>query len=68
MIARLDGKIEEQTRPFQKPFGRMREVPGIERRVAENVLAEFGADRKPFPTDGQVASCSGICAPAWRVQ
>src|SRR2546428_508570 len=44
LIAELDRKIEEQTRPFAAEIDRLDAVPGVDRRVAEVVLAEVGAD------------------------
>lgn len=61
LIAELDAKIEEQTRPFANQIERLDAVPGVDRRVAEVVLAEVGADMKPFPTHQHVASWAGMC-------
>lgn len=61
LIAELDGKIEEQTRPFAAEIQRLDAVPGVDRRVAEAVLAEVGADMKPFPSDHHLASWAGMC-------
>jgi transposase len=60
LIAVLDAKIEEISRPFVPHVEQMTEVPGIQVRVAEVWLAEVGADRSPFPTQQQLASWSGI--------
>jgi transposase len=61
LIAELDTKIEEQTRPFANEIERLDAVPGVDRRVAEVVLAEVGSDVKPFPTHHHVASWAGVC-------
>jgi len=61
LIAELDRKIEEQTRPFANEIERLDAVPGVDRRVAEVVLAEVGSDVKPFPTHSHMASWAGIC-------
>src|SRR5205807_3384915 len=55
LIAELDRKIEEQTRPFAAEIDRLDAVPGVDRRVAEVVLAEVGADMKPFPAHENLA-------------
>lgn len=60
-IAKLDAKIEEQTRPFAEVIERLDAVPGVDRRVIEVLLAEVGADMKPFPSDEDLASWAGIC-------
>lgn len=61
LIAALDARIEEQTRPFAAEIERLDAVPGVDRRVAEVVLAEVGAEMKPFPTHHHLASWAGMC-------
>jgi len=61
VIAELETRIEELTRPFAAVMERLDAVPGVDRRVAEVLLAEVGADLKAFPTDGNLASWAGIC-------
>src|SRR5437867_4311333 len=60
LIAELDRKIEEHTRPFANEIERLDAVPGVDRRVAGGVLAEVGSDVKPFPTHFHVASWAGM--------
>src|SRR5262249_26912277 len=61
LIAELDRKIREQTCPFALEIDRLDAIPGVDRRVAEVVLAEVGADMKPFPTHQNLASWAGMC-------
>ena len=61
LIAELDRKIEEQTRPFEAEIDRLDAVPGVDRRVAEVVLAEVGPDMKAFPTHENLVSWAGMC-------
>jgi len=61
LIAELDRKIREQTCPFALEIDRLDAIPGVDRRVAEVVLAEVGADMKPFPTHQNLASWDGMC-------
>jgi transposase len=61
LIAELDRRIEEQTRPFAGEIERLDTVPGADRRVAEIVLAEVGADMKPFASHQHLASWAGMC-------
>jgi transposase len=61
LLAELDAKIEEVTRPFVAEIERLDAVPGVDRRVAEVVLAEVGGDMKPFPTHQHLASWAGMC-------
>lgn len=61
LVAELEAKIEEVTRPFAAEIQRLDAIPGVDRRVAEVVLAEVGADMKPFPTHQHVAAWAGMC-------
>jgi len=61
LIAQLDTRIQEQTRPFAEAIARLDAVPGVDRRVIEVWLAEVGADMQPFPTHGNLASWAGMC-------
>lgn len=36
-------------------------IPGVNRRVAEIVLAEIGINMEQFPSDGHLASWAGMC-------
>lgn len=46
LIADLDSKIEEHTRPFTAEVERLDAIPGVDHRVAEVPLEEVGADYK----------------------
>ena len=61
LIAELDAKIEEHTRPFAAEIGRLDAIPGVDQRVAQVLLAEVGADIKPFPSDQHLSSWAGMC-------
>ncbi len=61
LIAELSQRIEELTRPFAEERERLSQIPGIEQRAAEVLLAEIGADMKPFPTAKQLSKWSGMC-------
>lgn len=60
-IARLDERIAELTRPQRPVLERLDAIPGVDRRVAEVLLAEIGPDVMPFPSDAHLASWAGIC-------
>lgn len=61
LIARLDARIEELMRPFEEQIERLVEVPGIDRRVSQVIIAELGTDMSVFPTSGHLASWAGMC-------
>lgn len=60
-MARLDQRIAQLTCPQQPALEKLDAIPGIDRRVAEVVLAEIGPDMSPFPSDAHLASWAGVC-------
>lgn len=60
-LARIDARIEELTRPFEAEIERLREIPGLDRRSAEVLLAEIGTNMKVFPSAQHLASWAGLC-------
>jgi transposase len=60
-IAKLDTELEEQLRPFQAELARWDQIPGINRRIAEILIAEIGADLKQFKDAAHLASWAGMC-------
>src|SRR6516165_8316174 len=61
LIAELDSRIEEQTRPFAAEIDRLDAVPGVDRRVAEVVLSEVVSYMKALPAHGNLVSWAGMC-------
>jgi transposase len=61
LVAELDSKIEEHTRPFAAEAERLDAIPGVDHRVTEVLLAEVGPDMKPFPSDEHLSSWAGMC-------
>jgi transposase len=63
LIARLSARITEVLpSPFAEAVQRLATIPGIDERAAENILAEIGTDMGQFPSDGQLASWTGLCS------
>jgi transposase len=61
-IARLGQRITEVLPPpFVEAIARLETIPGIDRRAAQNIVAEIGAEMKPFPSAGHLASWVGMC-------
>jgi transposase len=60
-LARIDARIQELTRPFGAEIERLREIPGLDRRTAEVLLAEVGTNMKVFPSAQHLASWAGMC-------
>jgi transposase len=60
-IEHLDAQVAEQMRPFEAEIAYWDSQPGVNRRVAEIVIAEVGADLKVFPGATHLASWAGMC-------
>jgi transposase len=60
-LARLDAKVEELCRPFAPTLAILDQIPGVNRRIAQIVVAEIGLDMSRFPTAAQIASWAGMC-------
>ncbi len=61
VIARLDALIAERLAPFAAELERLQTIPGVQRRTAEGLLAELGADMRRWPTSRHVASWAALC-------
>lgn len=60
LIARLDARIEAVIAPFVTAVERLRTIPGVDRRAAEVIVAEIGADMSQFPTAAHLCSWAGM--------
>jgi transposase len=60
-IATLSERIEAVMSPLEKTaVAMLDEIPGIDQRAAENVLAEIGTDMSRFPSAAHLASWAGL--------
>jgi transposase len=59
-IARLDTHVEEQMRPFEEQLQRLDGIDGIDRRGAQNLLAELGPEMAQCPDAGHLSSWAGM--------
>lgn len=60
-IERFSHRLEEVSGPFDQAIQALMQLPGIERRGAENVVAEIGATLEAFPSAAHLASWAGMC-------
>jgi transposase len=60
-ITLLSDAIGEKIVPFEKAVELLCTIPGVQRRTAEVMIAEIGADMSVFPTAGHLASWAGLC-------
>jgi len=58
----LDRRIEQVMSPLERTaIEQLDEIPGLDQRAAQNVLAEIGTDMSRFPTSAHLASWAGLC-------
>jgi transposase len=61
-VSKLDERIEAVMGPLeQKAVQTLDEIPGLDRRAAQNVIAEIGTDMSRFPSAGHLAAWAGLC-------
>lgn len=60
-IDRLSHRIDDVIAPFATERDLLCTIPGVDRRIAEALLAEIGADMTVFETAGRLASWAGMC-------
>jgi transposase len=60
-VAHLSEEIERVIAPFSDKVELLDSIPGVDKRTAEVLIAEIGADMRQFPTHRHLASWAGIC-------
>jgi transposase len=60
-IAAVSAEVAQRLRPFEEQLQRLEQQPGVGRRTAEVLVAEWGTDMSRFPTHRHCASWAGIC-------
>jgi len=60
-ISQLDKEINSRMHPMEDCIERLDSIPGMDRRSAEDVLAEIGTDMSRFPTSAHLSSWAGLC-------
>lgn len=60
-IAACEAQIEEMCRPFAKEIERLDTIAGVDRRSAQDLVAEMGVDMKQFPTHKHLCSWAKMC-------
>lgn len=60
-IERLSSEVARRLAPFEGVIERLQEIPGIGRRITEDLLAEIGTDMSRFPTHRHLASWAKVC-------
>lgn len=60
-IGRLSDEIERVIDPFAAQVELLRTIPGIDRRLAEALIAEIGVDMSRFGSAARLSSWAGLC-------
>jgi len=60
-IARMDDEVGQRTGRFEKILKSLDDIPGIDRRSSEEIVAETGIDMSHFATAAHRASWAGLC-------
>jgi len=60
-VEQLSHEVAARLGPFDGALQRLDAIPGIGRRVAEEILAETGLDMSRFPTAAHLASWARLC-------
>src|SRR3712207_1434474 len=61
-IAELSAEVERVNfAPFSDKVELLDAIPGVDRRMAETLIAEIGVDMSQFPTHRHLASWAGMC-------
>jgi transposase len=60
-IERLSAEIEQVIAPFAEQLALLQTIPGVQRRVAEVIVAETGGDMSRFSSAAHLASWAGMC-------
>jgi transposase len=60
-VGTLSMEIESRLAPFAESLSRLDSIPGINRRTAEVIIAEVGADMSAFPSAAHLASWAALC-------
>ena len=60
-LAALDARIEARMEPFRAQRALLRQIPGVDDRVAATIIAEIGVDMSVFGNAMRLASWAGVC-------
>lgn len=60
-IAELNEEVSRRMQHLEEIIQRLDNVPGINQRNAEEILAETGTDMSVFPTAAHLSSWAGLC-------
>ncbi len=59
-IAIVENRIADLTQPYEKQLELLDTIPGVDRIVAIEIIAEVGADMSVFPSERHLSSWAGV--------
>ncbi len=59
-IATVERRIDDLVQPYEKQLKLLDTIPGVDRIVAIEILAEVGADMSVFPSERHISSWAGV--------
>lgn len=59
-LVNLEARIDAMMLPFTEEVALLVQIPGVEKKVAEVIIAEAGSDMEQFPSDCQLCSWAGV--------
>jgi transposase len=60
-IEHLHSEIEERVKDEEEQIEHLDAIPGVNRRIAQIIIAEIGTDMSKFPSAKHLASWAGLC-------
>jgi transposase len=60
-IEELEGMIATQLKDYTEVLERLDEIPGVNQRIAQVIVAEVGTDMSRFPSAAHLVSWAGMC-------
>lgn len=61
LITRMETRLDQVLAPFSAQIQRLDQIPGIDLRSAQSLIAETGGDMRAFPSAAQLCSWAGMC-------
>ncbi len=61
LIERLSEEVDRAIAPFAQQVQLLDTIPGVDRRIAETLIAEIGVDMGRFGSSARLASWAGVC-------
>jgi transposase len=60
LVGELDERIKQALAPYENALALLREIPGLNRKSVEDLIAEIGLDMNVFPNEKHLSSWVGV--------